>query len=121
MKIFKKICLAFFLLGIVCLSACKTAERAAENDVTPKEIYYDIEAVKVSLSSSDSAINQQYDPEPFVKLQEEVMAGKVNRIETIYRLKKIISSYNNVHLQIHPVMDDCENPEVIPFWFSCFG
>jgi len=121
MKNFKKICLAFFLLGIVCLSACKTPERAAENDVTPKEIYYDIEAVKVSLSSSYSAINQQYDPEPFVKLQEEVMAGKVNRIETIYRLKQILSGYHIVHLQIYPIIDWSAEIEIIPLQFCCFS
>ncbi len=121
MKILHKVILIVFLVCAVSLSACKTTDMAAEHDVTPKEIYYDIEAVKIDLSSSYCALHEQYDPEPFIKLQEEVMAGKVNRKETVYRLKKIISSYNNVHLQIHPVMDDCENPEVIPFWFSCFG
>ncbi|HPX25402.1 MAG TPA: hypothetical protein PLG87_01240, partial [Treponemataceae bacterium] len=69
MKVLQKIILIVFLTGIVCLSACKTTEEAAVDEVTPKEIYYDIEAVKVDLSSSYSAISRQYDPEPFIKLQ----------------------------------------------------
>ena len=124
MKVLQKIILIVFLAGIVCLSACKKTEGAVVDDVTPKEIYYDIESIKIDISSSGSAVKHLYDPAPFEQLQEEVLADKLTRKETVYRLKKIIAAYNCIHLSLYELSSESDKSGIAkrsPLFFNCFG
>ena len=86
---------------------------------TPKNLYYDIENMKVDLSTS--AIKHLYNPEPFEQLQEEVMAGKLNSSQCFYRIKKLLSDYHVVHLSVYRITNIEDNPLICPISLACFG
>ena len=52
MKVLQKTILIMLLAGIISLSACKKTDTAVVSDVTPKQIYYDIESIKIDISSA---------------------------------------------------------------------
>lgn len=112
----KIVCIAAACL--ICLSSCKII---TTEELVPKDIYYDIERIKVDIVSSP--MKDMYDPQPFEQLQEDVMKGKVNRMECIYRLKKILSGYNVSHLNLWETYEHTSPEEIllIPFQFRCFG
>jgi hypothetical protein len=124
MKVLQKTILIMLLAGIISLSACKKTDTAVVSDVTPKQIYYDIESIKIDISSAGSAVKHLYDPEPFVKLQEEVLEGKLSRQEIVYRLQKIIAAYNCTHLSFFDLTAGSEENGITkasPLEFGCFG
>lgn len=76
----KKIFLIISLLLFCCVSVF------SKNTVSPKDLYYDIERIQIDMSTS--AMKEIYDPAPFEELKKEIMEGKIDRIECIYRIKK---------------------------------
>ena len=88
--------------------------------VTPEKLCLDIQ--KIQLDMEFSAVKDLYDPQPFEELKADVMAGKVDKIECIYRLKEIFSSYHVMHLQLRTTSDNYDFGSVIlPFYFRCYG
>lgn len=89
-----------------------------KTSVTPKELYYEIENIKSDMSIC--GLKDVYDPVPFEQLQEEILAGTVDRNECVKRLRKIVSSYNCVHLYIIDNLTRDYNRN-IPLIFYRFG
>lgn len=117
MNMFNRRIILVLTVCIILLSSCKTEDERISNG-----LYYDIESIKMDISTS--ILKDKYDPEPFRLLQEEVMESTVDRVECIYRLKKILSSYNCFHLNISQVYDDTVvhgKTKILPFQFRCFG
>ena len=71
--------LIFCFISVSCAST-KTIEN-------PEKLIYDIQLIQIDLSSS--SMKALYDPEPFEKLKQDVLAGEANRIDCVYRIQKI--------------------------------
>ena len=93
----KKSLLVLLLLLPLALSvtACK---RSTVEEVTPKDLYYDIERMQIDMRTS--VFKDLYDPKPFDQLKEEVMEGKINRLECIFKLRDILKEFKCVHLSL---------------------
>lgn len=114
----KKLLLSLFIAFLlVSLFSCN--KNAAEIEPTPKELYYDIERIKIDMSVS-SSMKELYNPEPWEQLQADIMEGKINRDECVHRMKKILASYGITHLNLNDLSLG-NNPMRNPFWFCCFG
>lgn len=109
----------FFLLQILLILSLAGCRPSAEEEVTPKDLYYDIERMQIDMKTS--AFKDVYDPQPFDLLKEEVMEGKLNRLECIFRLREILKDYKCVHLSLIPVDYNDLYGKIIPFYFYCFG
>lgn len=107
----KKLIFVFTLIAVLC--SCSSKKTA----VTPKELYYDIESIKVDMVYS--SLKDVYDPAPFEQLQKEVLDGTVDRDECVGRLRKIVSSYKSGHLYI---IDNSKEyyEKFVPIGFYCF-
>ena len=112
----KSLFIIFQILLILGLNACK---RAPKEEVTPKDLYYDIERMQIDMRTS--VFKDLYDPKPFDQLKEEVMEGKINRLECIFRLRDILKEFKCVHLSLIPVEYNDLYGKIIPFHFYCFG
>jgi len=111
----KKIFLIISLLLFCCVSVF------SKNTVSPKDLYYDIERIQIDMSTS--AMKEIYDPAPFEELKKEIMEGQIDRIECIYRIKKILSGYNIAHLNLQENYSSDTSKSILycPFTFYCFG
>lgn len=117
----KKSLLIFALLLLLVLAfgvvSCKKADA---QKVQPEKLCYDIQ--KIQLDMEYSALKDLYDPEPFEQLKADVMAGKIDRKECIYRLKEIFCSYHVVHLRLAVAQDNHDfSSGIFPFVLMCFG
>ena len=112
----KSLFIIFQILLILGLNACK---RAPKEEVTPKDLYYDIERMQIDMRTS--VFKDLYDPKPFDQLKGEVMEGKINRLECIFRLRDILKEFKCVHLSLIPVEYNDLYGKIIPFHFYCFG
>ena len=114
----KKSLLVLLLLLPLALSvtACK---RSTVEEVTPKDLYYDIERMQIDMRTS--ILRDVYDPEPFDQLKAQVMEGKINRLECVYKLREILKGYKCTHLSLQPVDSADLFSKVAPFFFYCFG
>ena len=106
------------ILSLLCalgLASCKKAE----DSVTPEELCFDIQRIQIDMAYSP--LKNDYDPEPFEQLKADVMAGKVDRLECVFRIKKILSEYKCGHLNL--VLNDGYHlfGKRLPFVFYCFG
>ena len=90
--------LMFCFMSVSCATTKKT-----EN---PEKLIYDIQLIQIDLASS--SMKALYDPKPFEELKEDVLAGKANRIDCVYRIQKILSSYHIVHLNLTQSFDEAE-------------
>ena len=90
--------LIFCFISVSCAST-KTIEN-------PEKLIYDIQLIQIDLSSS--SMKALYDPEPFEKLKQDVLAGEANRIDCVYRIQKILSGYHIVHLNLNQSFDESE-------------
>lgn len=88
-------------LAVISLSACK---KNADFQITPESLCYDIK--KIQLDFEYSALKEFYDPQPFEQLKEDVLSGKADQLECIYRIKEILSSYHVSHLSLTPTFDN---------------
>jgi len=91
----------------------------AKNKVTPKDISFDLERIKIDMSIS-SSMKELYDPEPWEQLQSDVMEGKIDRDECVHRMKKILASYGITHLRLTDLAA-YDNPKRAPFWLYCYA
>ena len=82
-------------------------------------MYYDIERIQVDLAYSPLKVD--YNPEPFEQLKADVMAGKADRIECIFRIQKILNEYKCVHLRLELNDKAVLFSKRLPFIFYCFG
>ena len=114
----KKSLLVLLLLLPLTLSlgACK---RSQIEEITPKDLYYDIERMQIDMRTS--ILRDFYDPEPFEQLKKEVMEGKINRLECVFRLQEILKGYKCMHLALHPVDSSALFSNIAPFFFYCYG
>ena len=114
----KKSLLVLLLLLPLALSvtACK---RSTVEEVSPKDLYYDIERMQIDMRTS--ILRDVYDPEPFDQLKAQVMEGKINRLECVYKLREILKGYKCTHLSLQPVDSADLFSKVAPFFFYCFG
>lgn len=105
------------LFAIILFSSCK---KNKIQEVTPEEICMDIQNIQMYMDFS--ILKDIYDPAPFEQLKEEVMAGKVDKVECIYRLKEIICSYHIGHLRLSVLSDNYDFvSEFLPVNFMVFG
>ncbi len=86
--------------------------------VTPKELCFDIQRIQIDISHS--AMKALYNPEPFEQLKQDVMDGKVDRLECVLRLQKIISDYHVVHLALTQQSKDPATQILIPLQLHYF-
>ena len=102
------------ILSLFCalgLASCKKAEEL----VTPEELSFDIQRIQIDMAHS--AVRELYDPEPFERLKEDVMAGNADRLECIFRIKKILSGYKCAHLNLQPNDSNVLYSKILPFYF----
>ena len=105
--------LTLTLLSILAAS-CKKQEKA----VAPEKLYSDIQKIQADMAYS--SLKELYDPEPFEQLKADVMAGKANRLDCVFRLKKLLSSYHVAHLYLSQQNSDPSAQFMIPLYFYCF-
>lgn len=108
-----------FTVLISILLLCGVCFCAAKNKVTPKDLFFDIERIKVDLSAS-SSMKELYNPEPWEQLQADVMAGKADRDECVRRIRRILATYKITHLYIYD-FEVNTNPKTRPLAFYCFS
>ena len=111
----KSLLIFLLLLSILVLTSAKKADKS----VTPEELCLDIQ--KIQMDMEYSALKELYDPEPFEVLKADVLAGKADKIECIYRLKEIIGSYHVMHLALKTTPDNKDFGSVIPFYVMLYG
>ena len=104
------------LFTVLLVAGCK---RHSVAEVTPKDLYYDIERMQIDMRTS--ILRDFYDPEPFDQLKKEVMEGKINRLECVFRLQEILKGYKCMHLALHPVDSSALFSNIAPFFFYCYG
>lgn len=102
------------LILLFSFSACTSTPK-----VTPEQLYWDIENVKIELSNP--ALEDVYNPVPLEELQKDILDGKVNRNECVNRLEEILNSYNIVHLCIQRNFSTDGFDEFLPILLKCFG
>ena len=88
-----------------------TSAKKADNSVTPEKLCLDIQ--KIQMDMEFSALKDLYNPQPFEQLKTDVLAGKADKIECIYRLKEIIGSYHVMHLALKTTPDNKDFGSVI--------
>ena len=76
----KSLLIILSLLCALVFGSCKNQKEK----ITPKDLYYDIERIQVDMAYSP--LKESYDPEPFEQLKADVMAGKVDRLECVFRI-----------------------------------
>lgn len=109
-----------FIISILLFAFLLTSARKADKSVTPEKLCLDIQKIQIDMEFS--AVKDFYDPQPFEQLKADVMAGNADKIECIYRLKEILSSYHVMHLQLRTTSDNHDFGSVIlPFYFRCYG
>ncbi|MBO6100131.1 MAG: hypothetical protein J6P07_02205, partial [Spirochaetaceae bacterium] len=110
----KVLVVLFSVLIVLCLASCKKQEKA----VAPEKLYSDIQKIQADMAYS--SLKELYDPEPFEQLKADVMAGKANRLDCVFRLKKLLSSYHVAHLYLSQQSSDPSAQFMIPLYFYCF-
>lgn len=112
----KSLLIILSLLSVLALASCKNQKEP----VPPEELCLDIQ--KIQMDMEYSALKEFYDPEPFEVLKADVLAGKADKIECIYRLKEIISSYHVFHLALQTTQDNKDfGSVIIPFYIMLYG
>ena len=106
------------ILSFLCtlgLFSCKKTETA----VTPEELCFDIQRIQADMAFS--SLKELYNPEPFEELKADVMAGKADRLESIFRIQKILKGYKCAHLRLEANDRAALFAKRVPFHFYCFG
>ena len=106
------------ILSFLCtlgLFSCKKTETA----VTPEELCFDIQRIQADMAFS--SLKELYNPEPFEELKADVMAGKADRLECIFRIQKILKGYKCAHLRLEANDRADLFAKRVPFHFYCFG
>lgn len=97
------------------LASCKNQKET----VTPEQLGYDIQRIQLDLAYS--SMKEFYDPLPFEQLKQDVQEGKASRLDCVYRIKKIISDFHIVHLNLNTVSSEPSDYLYSPIIFGCFG
>lgn len=111
----KSLLIILSLLSVLVLAACKNQKET----VTPEELCFDIQNIQVDMAYS--ALKELYDPEPFEQLKTDVISGKVDRLDCIFRIREILRGYKCAHLNLQPNDSDVLYSKILPFYFYCFG
>ena len=111
----KNLFIILSLLFAVSLLSCKNQKET----VTPEELCFDIQNIQIDMAYS--ALKELYDPEPFEQLKADVISGKADRLECIFRIQEILRSYKCAHLNLQPNDSDVLYSKILPFYFYCFG
>ena len=111
----KRLLILLSLLSALVLGSCKNQKE----NITPKDLYYDIERIQVDMAYSP--LKEVYDPEPFEQLKADVMAGKADRLDCVFRIQKILNEYKCCHLRLEPNDRGVLFAKRLPFVFYCFG
>ena len=105
----------FFVLLVLNFISCKKKEET----VSAQDLCFDIQ--RIQLDMAYSALKEFYDPEPFEQIKAEIMEGKLNRLDCIFRIKEILSEYHCVHLSLQPIDSNDLYSKIVPFYFYCYG
>ena len=112
----KKILIVLLTLILVTILAASCTKQ--KETVAPEKLYSDIQKIQADMAYS--SLKELYDPEPFEQLKAEAMAGKLDRIDCVFRLKKILSSYHVMHLNLVQQSSDPSAQMITPLYFYCF-
>ncbi len=115
MKRLRIIAVVSMVLSIMAAS-CKKQEE----EVGTPDWYYDVLRIQSDMSSY-SSMRFLYDPAPFEELKQDILDGKVDRMEAIYRIKKIQSGYHVAHLGLNAKQEEKEDYLAAPFAALLFG
>ena len=110
----KSVLLIIALILLSVFTSCKNQKET----VTPEELCFDIQRIQIDISHS--AMKSLYNPEPFEQLKQDVMDGKVDRLECIFRLQKIINNYHVAHLALSQQPKDQTAQILMPLQFYSF-
>ena len=111
----KNLFIILSLLFAVSLFSCKNQKET----VTPEELCFDIQNIQIDMAYS--ALKELYDPEPFEQLKADVISGKADRLECIFRIQEILRGYKCAHLNLQPNDSEVLYSKILPFYFYCFG
>lgn len=113
----KKTMKLIFTLLIVLIIAvsCKNQKKSAD----PPAYYYDVLRIKADLASS--SMHTIYNPADFEELEQDILAGKVNCTDCIYRLRKIFNKYHVAHVYLMENDSEKNKTMVLPVVFYNFG
>jgi len=112
----KKILVVLFsVLMALCLASCKNQGEAGTPDW-----YYDVLRIQSDMSSY-SSMRSLYNPEPFEELRQNILDGKTDRMEAIYRIKKIQSDCHVAHLGLNVKPEGKKDYLAAPFALLRFG
>ena len=113
----KKVLLIVFTL-FFCLSLTSFSKSGGKKPVP--DFYYDVLRIESDLSSY-SSMRGVYCQTAFDELEQDILDGKVSRIDCIYRLRKIISDFHIGHIYI--TLNEKEKNDIMmpPLAFYCFG
>ena len=110
----KSLSIFALLLLLVLAFGVASCKKTDAQKVQPEKLCYDIQ--KIQLDMEYSALKDLYDPEPFEQLKADVMAGKIDRKECIFRLKEIFCAYHVVHLRLAVAQDNHDfSSGIFPF------
>ena len=115
MKRLRIIAVVSMVLSIMAAS-CKKQEE----EVGTPDWYYDVLRIQSDMSSF-SSMRFLYDPAPFEELKQDILDGKVDRMEAIYRIKKIQSGHHVAHLGLNVKSKEKEDYLAAPFAVLRFG
>ena len=111
----KKLILSIItLIMLLAFTSCKNHKET----VTPEQLCFDIQRIQIDLAYS--SMKDMYDPAPYEQLKKDVMEGKLSRVDCVFELKKILSSYHVMHLNLSQIETEASDKMFMPFVFSSF-
>lgn len=108
----------YLVILSVIISVCISCSKKPESSVDPKLMVSDIQIMQIDLGNG--ILKDLYDPEPFEQLKQNILDNKVTQEECVMELRKIISSYNIVHLNIYQQFSNELLPEYADLVFMHF-
>ena len=111
----QKIIAAVSMVLSIMVASCKKQGEAGTPDW-----YYDVLRIQSDMSSY-SSMRSLYNPEPFEELRQDILDGKTDRMEAIYRIKKIQSDYHVAHLGLNVKPEGKKDYLAAPFALLRFG
>lgn len=110
----------FILSAFIVLLFSNIFPLSAKEKIKTEDLCKDISRIQYDLQVSE--IRQHYDPQPFEELKKKVMKKKIDRIDCIFEIQKIISSYKIMHCGVgFSDTDQSIRNLIAPFIFKNFG